>query len=211
MDNSSDSSQLAGGAVPPSASIQKGESRGRPTERGARGRFLKREGSDDRRRMSAELRARGVSWNAIAAAHWGGDRSLAIRETNRWYVDNPSEDVQTQRRIVVDGLENLEAIVRDVMQRRHFVVSQRGVVLDAEGEPLLDDQPIYQGVDRILKIKETLGKFVPGLLAPKVTAEISAEALDAEIAAGREALAREMAALSDEDDGVSDVESGGDE
>jgi len=160
--------------------------------------------------LSAESRARGVSWSLIAAEHWGGDRSLAIRETNRWYVENPSEDVATQRRIVVDGLENLEAIVREVMARKHFVVSQRGVVLDAEGEPLEDDKPIYDGVDRILKIKEVLGKFVPGLLAPKVTAEISAEALDAEIAEARKALDREMAALSKEDEGI-DEESGDDD
>lgn len=129
-----------------------------------------------------------------------------MRQVKQWYAENPSEDVLTQRRIVTDGLENLETIVREVMAREHYVVSQRGVVLDAEGKPLIDDGPIYQGVDRILKIKETLGKFVPGLAAPKVVAEISGDVLQAEIEAARAELAREMAQLAAEEDGDDEAE-----
>lgn len=183
--------------------------RGRPTARGPKGRFLPRSDTQERRRLSAELKARGASWSAVAAEHWGGDRGLAIRETNKWYAENPTEDVETTRRIIVDTIENLESVVRQVMSREHYVTSQRGLVTDAEGNPLIDDKPIYEGVDRILKMKETLLKLIPGLAAPKVTAEISEEALDAQIAAGREALEREMAALSEEDDGVLYVEDEG--
>lgn len=194
MDNTPDSSrsEIDGAKAP--------VRRPRVTERQAgTGRFLKRPDTDERRRLSAEMKARGASWKQVADAHWGGDPGLAVREVKRWYASNPSEDVLTQRRIVTDGLDNLEAIVRDVMGRKHYVVGQRGVVLDAAGEPLEDDAPIYQGVDRILKIKETLGKFVPGLLAPKVTAEISGDAIEAAIAQAEADLAAEMAQLAEEE------------
>ncbi len=200
MDNTPESSQ----PLPVGADGKSGKPpvkrRARTTERQVgTGRWVKSADSDERRRLSAEMKARGAPWSQVADAHWSGDRGTAMREVKRWYAQNPSEDVLTQRRIVTDGLDNLEAIVRDVMQREHYVVSQRGVVLDAEGKPLIDDQPIYQGVDRILKIKETLGKFVPGLLAPKVTAEISGDAIEAAIAQAEADYAAELAQLATEE------------
>jgi len=164
-------------------------------------RFVKTGDGDERRRLSVEARERGVSLTVIAANWWSGHTPTARREIDRWYAENPSENVLTMRRVMTGKLANLEDIVRQVMTEKAYVVSQRGIVLDAEGNPLVDRKPIYDGVDRILKINEQLAKITPGLLAPKVVAEISGDAIEAEIAAAKEALAAELAQLSTEEDG----------
>jgi len=199
MDNLPDSSQpIAGRAQKRSrAPVVK---RPKTTERDpVTKRFVKSEDGDERRRLSVEARERGVSLTVIAANWWSGDSSTALREIKRWYAENPSEDVLTTRRIVTGKLANLEEIVRGVMAKEHWTVGQRGIVLDAEGNPLVDDKPIYEGVAAILKINDQLMKIVPGLAAPKVTAEISGDAIEAAIAKAEEDLAAELAALGEEE------------
>lgn len=141
------------------------------------------------------MKHRGASWSTIAAAHWGNDLGLALRMVKQWYAEHPSEDVHTTRRIVAGKLVNLEEIVRDVMRRKHFLVDKGHIVLDMEGKPLEDDKAIYEGVDRILKINDQLTKITPGLAAPKVTAEIGGDELNAAIEAARAELARELASM----------------
>lgn len=200
MDNSEESSQ----PIPTPAKRTRSPVVKRPktTERDpVTNRFVKSGDGDERRRLSVEARARGTSLTEIAAKWWSGDLGTANREIKRWYAEHPSDDVLTMRRVMSDKLANLEDIVRGVMTEPAYVVSQRGIVLDAEGNPLVDRKPIYDGVDRILKIGDQLVKITPGLAAPKVVAEISGDALQAEIEAARAELAREMAQLASEEGG----------
>jgi hypothetical protein len=205
MDNTPDSSQPVPGRAQKRsrAPVIK---RAKVTERDpVTNRFVKTGDGDERRRLSVEARERGVSLTVIAANWWSGDSSTALREIKRWYAEHPSEDVLTTRRIVGGKLANLEEIVRAAMEKEHYVVGQRGIVLDAEGKPLVDDKPIYDGVAAILKINDQLMKIVPGLAAPKVTAEISGDAIEAAIAKAEADLAAELAALGEEEEGGDDA------
>lgn len=203
VDNSPETSRPTAGPTDKPKPVR----RPRVTERDpVTNRFVKREDTAERRRLSVEMKARGASWSMVANAHWGGDRGTAMQQVKKWYADNPSEDVLTTRRLVADSLENLETIVRGVMERQHYLVDKGRIVLDLEGEPLLDDKPIYEGVDRILKLKEALLKITPGLAAPKVVAEITNDELLAQARQLRAELERERAELSTIDDGVEDEE-----
>lgn len=152
----------------------------------------------ERRRLTVEARERGVPWSEVAARWWSGDEGTAVRELKAWYAEHPSEDALTLRAVYQGKLNGLEGVVREVMARKHYVVGQRGVVLDASGEPLEDDGPIYEGVKIILKMMETNAKLVPGLAAPKLTAEVPMDMLEEEIATARAALAAERAMLERE-------------
>lgn len=205
MDNMPDSSQPVAGRAKKRSQVPVVK-RPKVTERDpVTNRFVKTGDGDERRRLSVEARERGVSLTVIAANWWSGDSSTALREIKRWYAEHPSEDILTTRRIVGGKLANLEEIVRAVMEKEHYVVGQRGIVLDAEGKPLVDDKPIYDGVAAILKINDQLMKIVPGLAAPKVTAEISGDAIEAAIAKAEADLAAELAALGEEEGGADEA------
>lgn len=163
------------------------------------GRILPEADSAERRRLSVEMLERGATLSEVGRAYWSGDRSTAKREVERWYAENPNPDALTLRRVMTGKLAGLEGIVRDVMAKDHFVVDKGSVVLDATGQPLIDDKPIYEGVDRILRIGEQLIKITPGVAAPKVVAEIPLELLDGAIAEAREMVMREAAELAREE------------
>jgi hypothetical protein len=52
-------------------------------------------------------------------------------------------------------LEDLEAAARTVLRNRHIMVNNGRVILDPDtNEPMLDDAPVLQAIDRLVKIED---------------------------------------------------------
>jgi hypothetical protein len=102
-------------------------------------------------------------------------------------------DVETQR------LAAAEQAAWQVLRRKHITVQHGRIVRDDTGEPVEDDAPVLNAIDRILRISERRARLL-GLDAP-ARIEVS-DAVDADIAR----LAAELAAAAGR---VGDVEPGG--
>jgi hypothetical protein len=52
-------------------------------------------------------------------------------------------------------LEDLEAAARTVLRNRHIMVNNGRVIVDPDtNEPMLDDAPVLQAIDRLIKIED---------------------------------------------------------
>src|SRR5690606_5993712 len=84
-----------------------------------------------------------------------------------------------------EELQRLDLLMTEawaVLKRAHVTVSHGRVIYDeSTGQPLPDDGPVLQAIDRILKIQERRAKLL-GLDAPTKIEAITMDALDAEIA-----------------------------
>jgi hypothetical protein len=55
----------------------------------------------------------------------------------------------------LNRLEDLEAAARTVLSNRHIMVNNGRVILDPDtNEPMLDDAPVLQAIDRLVKIED---------------------------------------------------------
>ena len=136
-----------------------------PTRDG-NGRFDRSPDTAERDAEACRLRAKNLSYRRIAAelgidvkAAYDGVRR-AIRDT----LQEPADDV---KRLELERLDELAQKTRKVMLGTHYVVSQgKGVRLTRDDEPLVDDGPVLQAVDRLLKIQERRARLL-GLDAPQ--------------------------------------------
>jgi DNA-binding CsgD family transcriptional regulator len=116
-----------------------------------------------RNRDAADLRRQGWSYRKIAA-HFGIDVKTAWNAVNKAYEDIAGEPVKEARTLELDRLDDelvrlndLEEAVRVVLNRHHVTVSN-GQVVRLDGEPILDDAPVLQAADRLIKIEEQRGR-----------------------------------------------------
>lgn len=152
----------------------------------------------DRDAEAARLRARGKPYREIAetlgmalsSAHDAVQRALKAARPEA------GEDLQTLLLTRLDDelcmLDDLEAAARAVLERAHVTVSHGKVIYhgteDGEQHPLLDDGPVLQAIDRLIRIGETRRRCdesrrkLLGLDAPS-RVSIDAENLGAEIIA----------------------------
>ncbi|MEU9792893.1 helix-turn-helix domain-containing protein [Streptomyces sparsogenes] len=133
-----------------------------PTEpsqpRGPNGKWIYTPEGAERDAEAARLRARGLSYRAIAAelgvdlhtAHNAVKRALAA------IVQEPAEDV---RRMELERLDALYEAAMGVLEREHVTVSQGKIIYQGD-EPLLDDGPVLQAIDRLLRIQERRAKLL---------------------------------------------------
>lgn len=138
-------------------------------------------------------RSKGIRWQTIADEHWNGNIGRAHREVKRYWAEFPKETAEEMRLTILQKFEDLEREVREVMARPHYVVDKGQVVYHPHTDrPLIDDKPIYEGVDRLRNMVETTLKLVPGLAAPKrstvqLTDDDIDKALNEELEAARQA------------------------
>lgn len=139
----------------------------------------------ERRAKAVELRLTGTSYEAIAKELGYSSRGAACQDIGRALEANLAEQrisVEALRQEELQRLDELLAEAWRVLKRQHVTVSHGRVIYDEEsGEKLLDDGPVLQAIDRILKIQERRSKFL-GLDAPTKVEAITIDALDAEIA-----------------------------
>jgi hypothetical protein len=140
------------------------------------GGFRKSIEAAERRRLAAEMRSKGASWQKIADEYYRGNAGNAFQAVKQFWAELPVETVEEIRSAMLAKLDGLETEVRAVMARRHYVISEGHVVrhhtedCDRDGRcrcPVIeDDEPIYRGVDRVRQLVETQLKLIPGLAAP---------------------------------------------
>lgn len=123
------------------------------------------------------MRARGATWKQVADEYFRGNTGNAYKGVRQFWAEQPRETVEEIRSMMVAKIEDLEAEVRAVMARKHYLISEGHIVRHHDpdacdhssrcGCPAVeDDEPIYRGVDRVRQLVETQLKLIPGLAAP---------------------------------------------
>ncbi len=161
----------------------------------------------ERRRRALQLRQAGASLTQIGE-HLGVSESRACRivqDALAAVVREPADEV---RQLELARLDQLWVEATKVLRRTHITVSNGRVAIDPRTEqPLEDDGPVLNAIDRLLKIQERRAKLL-GLDAPSKLTVLTEDAVDAEIrrlvaevaaedpdrAAAFEAAAREIGA-----------------
>jgi hypothetical protein len=174
--------------------------------RGDKARFIRSPDTARRDAEACELRAQGWTYQRIAD-HFDITRRVAYDAVHNALKDIIREPAEAARQFELDRLdaelerlERLEAATREVLDRHHVTVANNGTIVHHDGEPLLDDAPVLQAVDRLLKIEESRRKNgesrrkLLGLDAPS-RMSIEAEQL------GRDIIKLLDATLGPEDDG----------
>lgn len=169
--------------------------------RGGNGRFIRNIKTAQRDADAAALRAKGLSFQRIANELGFSSKAKAYEAVQRALADLPREGIEDLRRMELERLDGMYQAAMDVLEREHVAISQGKVVrrrvgtevdefgherLDDEGKPIplyadvLDDGPVLQAIDRLLKVQERRAKLL-GLDAPTKVEMLTVDAIDAEI------------------------------
>lgn len=138
-----------------------------------------------RRREAIDMRMAGSSYQQIADALGYATRGAACQDVTRALEQAVAEQTQSAEAYREEELQRLDLLLTEawaILKRAHVTVSHGKLIYDERtGEPLLDDGPTLQAIDRILKIQERRSKYL-GLDAPTKVEAITIDSLDLEIA-----------------------------
>lgn len=125
--------------------------------------FQRNPATVERDAEACDLRGKGWTYRQIAT-HLGIDVHRAHDAVQRSMRETLREPAEAARQFELDRLDaelvrldGLEASVREVLERHHVTVSN-GQIVRLDGEPLLDDAPVLQAADRLLKIEDSRRK-----------------------------------------------------
>ncbi|MGV9579740.1 hypothetical protein ACWDRZ_24110 [Streptomyces sp. NPDC003509] len=128
--------------------------------RGGNGQYFRTLSDAQRDAEAARLRARGLTYQQIAdELGWTsrGDAHHAVQRALEATVKEAGDEVRAIELARLDDelvrLAAIEEQVWVVLRRAHVTVSN-GQVIRVDGEPLLDDAPVLQAVDRLVKIED---------------------------------------------------------
>ncbi|WP_413102228.1 helix-turn-helix domain-containing protein [Streptomyces sp. Inha503] len=126
--------------------------------RGGDGRWIRMPETATRDAEAARLRARGMTYRTIAAELGMDVHSVhdAVKRALKEIVQEPAEDV---RRMELERLDFLYEKAIEVLEREHVTVSQGKIIYQGDA-PLLDDGPVLQAIDRLLRIQERRAKLL---------------------------------------------------
>ncbi|MEU6785914.1 helix-turn-helix domain-containing protein [Nonomuraea angiospora] len=110
-----------------------------------------------------QLRLQGLTLAAIAT-ELGLSTATVHRRIEAFLTDNVDPAADQLRRLELARLDDLQAKAYRVMETTHYVVDKGSVVL-WQDEPLVDDGPVLQAIDRLVRISERRAKLL-GLDAP---------------------------------------------
>lgn len=135
--------------------------------------------------QAADLYRRGLTYRQIAGQlGWKSPKSAfeAVRRAAR-DAGRDSLAAAEALTLMLERLQDYRRLVYRVATTKHYVTTQAGRVVEFNGQPLLDDAPVLNAVDRLLRTDDTEAKLL-GLYAPaKSRVEVITEdAVDAEIA-----------------------------
>ena len=134
-------------------------------DRDHKGQFARTLGQAERDRNAVQLRSRGQTYQQISDELGYGNLSNARRAVKKALegiiVDAREDFIKLQ----LDELDMMTRSVIEVLETKHYVVSEGRIVYRGDKE-LLDDSPVLQAVDRLLKISDRRAKLL-GLDAPK--------------------------------------------
>lgn len=155
--------------------------RTRQQPRGGDGKFVRTVEAAARDAEAARLRERGCTYRQIAAELGYADAGEAHHAVSRAFAAIPMDGVAELRAQMLAQLDYATREAIKVLEARHVTVSN-GKVVTLNGEPVLDDAPALQAIDRLLRIQERKADLVPGLKAPKRMEVVTLDWLDAQIA-----------------------------
>lgn len=139
----------------------------------------------DRRNKAIEMRRVGIPWERIAQDCGYTTAAAAAADIYKVLADRSREigdAVSGLRSIEADKLDAMERVIIGIMRKPHVLAQQGRVVYNADGTPVEDPGPLFQCVDRLIRIAERRAKLL-GLDAPiKANVEVKAVGVDAEIA-----------------------------
>jgi len=135
----------------------------------ATGEYVRTPATAERDAAAARLRGRGYTYAKIAQELGLSGRQVAYEAVQRALKAIVKEAASEALAIELDRLdaelvrlEGLEAAARAVMTRNHVTVSHGKVISttgpDGEEEPLLDDGPVLQAIDRLVRIEDARGR-----------------------------------------------------
>lgn len=138
-----------------------GPRQARPT-RGPNGRYIRTDASAERDAEALRHRSRGLSYRAIAMEMGWADVSSAHDAVQRALAATiPAETAADVRQLELDRLDRMFEAAVKVLEGRHITVSQGRIIVDPESnEPLADDAPILQAIDRMLRIQDRRAKLL---------------------------------------------------
>ncbi len=127
--------------------------------RSGKGQFLRTPESAKRDAAAADLRADGRSFQQIADELGFADKGEAhhaVQRALRAIVQEPAERLRT---LELARLDSMYEAAMGVLERQHVTVSH-GKIVYAGKEPLIDDGPVLQAIDRLLKIQERRARLL---------------------------------------------------
>jgi hypothetical protein len=189
--------------------VTSGASDSRDRPRNGRGRYVRSPSTAKRDADAARLRAEGYTYERIAQELRFSHRDLARRAVERALTATVREPADEARQIELIRLDSLWMQAMAVLQREHITVSNgRVVTIDVDGEPqpVPDDAPVLQAIDRLLKIMERRSKLL-GLDAPAKVEVMSLDRIDQAIAELERELGAAEAGASEETSGTASGES----
>jgi hypothetical protein len=151
---------------------------------------------------AADLYRRGLTYRQIAAELGWRSPNAAFEAVRRAARDAGRDSLAAAEALtmMLERLQDYRRLVYRVAVAKHYVTTQSGkVIVHPETKlPLLDDAPVLQAVDRLLKTDDTEAKLL-GLYAPaKSRVEVITEdVFDAEIADLAKRVAENDAAAAD--------------
>jgi hypothetical protein len=114
---------------------------------------------------AAELRSMGWSYQQIGES-MGMTKQGAHLAVKRAVAEIPKEGAEAVLKMELAKLDRVERYYNSVLAKTHLKVGNTGkIVLDANGEPLIDEQPRMAAADGLLKTSTQRAKLL-GLNAP---------------------------------------------
>ena len=146
-------------------------SRKPPAKPRAAGKFVRSVETAERDAEAARLRSRGRTYPQIAEELGYCDKGAAHHAVKKILDGIVVEARDLLIKMELDKLDMMTRAVIDVLEGQHYVVSDGRIVYigdkdDPDRKELLDDGPVLQAVDRLLKIADRRAKLL-GLDAPK--------------------------------------------
>ena len=141
----------------------------------------------ERRTQALKLKVAGHTFEHIAETLGYASRGAAYTDIIRALAQRKKDVDDALPQYIALELERLDTLEQEVwavLNRPHQVVSQGRIVRDADGEPLADDGPILDAVDRLLKIQARRARLLGHDAPVKVQQEVTVidGGVDAEIA-----------------------------
>ena len=140
-------------------------------DRDHKGQFAQALGGAERDRKAVQMHSRRKTYQQISDELGYGNLSNARRAVKKILDGIIVEGRDEAIKIELDGLDMMTRAVIDVLEAKHYLVSDGRIVYlgdkdDPDRKELLDDAPVLQAVDRLLRIADRRAKLL-GLDAPK--------------------------------------------
>lgn len=133
--------------------------------RGGDGKFTRTAETAERDARACELRGQGKSYRQISKELGYASMDGAYRAVQRCLAEIVAEPAAEALKMELERLDTMHAAAMRVLEGKHLTVSNGRVVM-LNDQPLPDDGPVLQAIDRLVRISESRRKLL-GLDAAK--------------------------------------------